>query len=190
MAKKTVQETTTTIDKDGKIEKVKIYRVEWVPSEHNFVKTYFSDDLRLRLKANEFDVLIFMLSRMGYDNKVTLPLGIKKQMCKEFGFYKWGTIGVGGVVLREDEQGDPEISMKSLNTTLWKLADKNVITKECQGVYIVNPFFFAKGKWAAVKTIYDNYNRIREEYEKKKANKTEAQKRMDENLEKGRNRIR
>jgi hypothetical protein len=188
--KRTIETIQVTTDAEGNTKQVKKTHVEIVPNEPDFVKMFFRDEDRLRLSSGEHKVMMFMLSKMGYDNKVNLPLGLKKVMCLELGFYKEGAVGIGGVVLKEDEEGNPEISVSSLNTVLWNLCKKNAMAKEHQGVYIVNPYYFAKGKWQAIKAIYDNYERIQRINEQQRQKKTELQKIRDENLEKGRNRIR
>ena len=105
-----------------------------LPSEPPYIKLYVEDVGRLcDLTRGEIRVLIKLVAKTGYDGKVLLPLGVKREISEEL-----------------------ECSLSAVSNALTALTNSKVITRIDGGVYMLNPHYFARGKW-------------REIYEKRKA---------------------
>jgi len=137
---KTVSQLTESsyIDNDtGELkrkEDVKMHRFE---SEPEYVKMYVDDILKLNdLPTSSNNVVRSILKRMNYDNQVVLVRAIKDQIADEC-----------------------KISNNTVEKRIIDLKKKNVLIpydkekNRRSSVYIVNPNYFAKGKWENIKKI-------------------------------------
>jgi hypothetical protein len=153
----TVKIEKTLIDAEGNVEKKEITSYKKETKEDDFVKMYVNELAMLRgIQAKEKDVLNELLRRMGYDNKVALPVGVKEDICNDLNIkrrhkvdQKTGEVDFSNL----DEKGDPKPSVNALNVMLTRLCTAEVIKKVGKGVYEVNPKLFGKGTWSGVKTI-------------------------------------
>jgi hypothetical protein len=130
--KKVIKEsTTTTIDsRTGEILE-STDRTEYkIPKEPDFIKLYI-DDLSYLLKLPNNDVLMCLLMRMNYLGEVTLVKASVDEICK--------------------------ISNLKNSTYFYSLLkkyiDKEILFKKAKGIYLFNPYFFARGAWGDIHKI-------------------------------------
>ena len=131
-----------TIEKivDGK--KVEVEDEKFFMGKHiepNFVKLYLDDiNLIYGLGKTSIEVLLSLLRYMSYDGLITVNTLVKKEVCSELNIKNQGSIG----------------------NHLTKLVDKDILKRISRGVYMLNPYFAAKGDWRRnIKKIRDLYNK-------------------------------
>lgn len=111
--------------------------------EPDFVKLYITDIMKLsNLPKSSNSVLMELLKRATYTNEIVIIKSIREDICK--------ILGIADITLR-----------KSIDEFL----DKGILTKKMKGVYIANPFLFARGSWENIKKIrllveYNEYGRF------------------------------
>lgn len=124
--KKVIKETTETkVDYNtGEITETTSKKEYKIPKEPDFVKLYIDDICDLIDLPNN-DVLFCLLKKTNYDGEVTIIKPIAEQICKlanlknvEY-FYK----------------------------LVKKYCEKNILIKKCRGLYVFNPYYFARGGW-------------------------------------------
>jgi len=102
-----------------------------VEQEPNFIKLYLQDICKLNdIPKTGSKLLNELLKYTSYDNKILLPSAIKKEIAKKL-----------------------DTTVGTLDNALSKLTKKEILRREGTGVYILNPFFFGKGKWTDIKKI-------------------------------------
>jgi len=102
-----------------------------VEQEPNFIRLYLQDICKLNdIPKTGSKLLNELLKYTSYDNKILLPSAIKKEIAKKL-----------------------DTTVGTLDNALSKLTKKEILRREGTGVYILNPFFFRKGKWTDIKKI-------------------------------------
>ena len=101
-----------------------------VPKEPDFVKMYL-DDISNIMNLPNTDVLFCLLKKTNYDGEVVIIKPIAEEICK---------------------------LAKIKNTQyFYKLiksyCDSNILIKKCRGMYMFNPYYFAKGYWEDIYKI-------------------------------------
>ena len=137
MAYKHKEYESTTVDRQsGEIiidKTVKSYKVNAEPS---FVKMYVDDVAKLnRLGKTASSLLFSMVKRVGYDSVIALSLHVKREMALEMGIK----------------------SVQTIDNTIGELISNEVMTRMCQGTYMLNPNYFAKGSWKDVRELRNGY---------------------------------
>jgi hypothetical protein len=94
--------------------------------EPPFVKLYISDiELLYGLPTNAGDTLLELLSYMNYEGEITINSLMKERISKKLKVKNVGGIG----------------------NYLTLLKKKDILRSIARGVYIANPYLFAKGDW-------------------------------------------
>jgi len=102
-----------------------------VEQEPSFIKLYLQDICKLNdIPKTGSKLLNELLKYTSYDNSILLPSAIKKDIAKRLNT----SVGV-------------------LDNALSKLTKKGILKRKGTGVYVLNPFFFGKGKWTDIKKI-------------------------------------
>lgn len=130
--KKIIKENiTTTIDsKTGEVLENTDRKEYIVTKEPDFIKLYI-DDLSYLLKLPNNDVLMCLLMRMDYYGHVTLVKASVDEICKTANLK----------------------NSTYFYSLLKKYIDKQILIKEHKGIYLFNPYFFARGKWVDIEKI-------------------------------------
>jgi hypothetical protein len=124
--KLTNRKTTETVEngKSTKTEDQKSFVGQ--VKEPTFVKLYISDiELLYRLPTNSGNILYELLSYMNYEGEITINKLMKERICKKLEIKNIG----------------------SISNHLTELVQKDIFKRIGQGVYLANPYLFAKGKW-------------------------------------------
>jgi hypothetical protein len=155
MANHIVQKISQVTDAEGRTQTEQVTIFKKVSSEPDFVKMYLQHAAYLRhLRGRERDVLGELLIRMDYNNNVSLPAGVREDICRSLGMYKKDSGGNCGIWAKAtDDNGNKLLSVSSLNVSLAGLCKKNVIARSGRGVYTVNPELFGKGRWQDIQQI-------------------------------------
>lgn len=132
LQKRIVRESVTvTVDhKTGEITEETTRNEYKVPKEPDFIKLYI-DDLSYILKLPNNDVLTCLLMRMDYFGQVTLVKASVDEICK-IANLKNSTY---------------------FYSLLKKYIDKDILIKKAKGIYLFNPYYFARGKWEDIQKI-------------------------------------
>lgn len=102
-----------------------------VEKEPDYVKLYIKDILRLTDIPKSGNAILFaVLRRMSYNGEIALFLPIKKGIALELGIQE-GTV----------------------SKAVELFTNKSILIRKDRGLYIVNPFFFGKGKWEDIRKI-------------------------------------
>lgn len=125
------QSTETTIDsKTGEILEVTDRKEYKIPKEPDYIKLYIQDISFLMNLPNN-DVLFCLLKKMNYDGEVIIIKPIAEEICQlanlkntEY-FYK----------------------------IIKKYCEKNILIKKDRGLYLMNPYYFGRGKWEDIQKI-------------------------------------
>lgn len=118
--------------------------------EPDFVKLYITDIMKLsNLPKSCNTVLMALLKQANYDNEIVLIKSIREKICKE--------LGIADITFRK---------------AMDEFIDKGILSKKMKGVYVANPFLFARGSWESIRKIrllveYNQHGRflIKEEQE-------------------------
>lgn len=155
MANHIVQKISTTTDSEGRTQMQQVTIVRKTGSEPDFVKMYLKFATHLRfLTARERDVLGELLIRMDYNNNVSVPNGIREDICRSLKMFKKKDGGnCKNGLSHLDDFGSPLLSIGGLNVVLNKLCKHQVISRLSKGVYTINPQLFGKGKWMDIQQI-------------------------------------
>ncbi|MDI3323842.1 replication/maintenance protein RepL [Pontibacterium granulatum] len=120
------KEVVIQVDEEGQLireEKKVVYKKS---REDKFVKFYVTD-LSGLAGVSATGLLYQLLSRMDYDGTVSLSVVDKRQISAELG-----------------------VSLGVIDNQLQKLKKKDLIRSFDRGVFIVNPFYFARGSWSVI----------------------------------------
>ncbi|MGH1431654.1 MAG: replication/maintenance protein RepL [Neptuniibacter sp.] len=120
------ENTVTQVNENGEFVKEVKKVVYKRKSEDKFVKFYVND-LSGLAGVSATGLLYQLLARMEYNGMVSLSVVDRKVIAAELGV-------IPGVV----------------NNQLQKLKKKDVIRSFDKGVFIINPFMFARGAWSQV----------------------------------------
>lgn len=102
-----------------------------VEKEPDYVKLYIKDILRLTDIPKSGNAILFaVLRRMSYNSEIALFSPIKRGIASELG-----------------------ISEVTVEKAVELFTKKSILIRKERGLYIVNPFFFGKGKWEDIRKI-------------------------------------
>lgn len=141
MKKKLTQQITTSyISSEGElIEKNDIQSFS-VEREPDYIKLYLNDILRINeIPKSGGGILFSILRRMTYNNDVALYAPIKEEIANEL-----------------------NIKQVTISKAIELFVEKSILIRKARGLYILNPYFFGKGRWEDIKKI-----RLSVEYSKK-----------------------
>jgi hypothetical protein len=123
----------------GEIIKEVKHQVAYVEREPDYVKLYISDIFRLTdVPKSSNDIMLAMLKRMTYNNDIALFAPVKREIAKELG-------------LKE----------VTISKAIELFVKKSIFLRKDRGLYIINPYFFGRGKWEDIRKI-----RLQIEYSK------------------------
>jgi hypothetical protein len=131
--KRISQEITSQIvnNETGEISKEIKHQVAFVEREPDYVKLYISDIFRLTdVPKSSNDIMLAMIKRMTYNNDIALFAPVKREIAKELG-------------LKE----------VTISKAIELFVKKSIILRKDRGLYIINPYFFGRGKWEDIKKI-------------------------------------
>jgi hypothetical protein len=123
---------TITIDGDtGEVKSQELITTTEVEKEPEFVKLYITDMMKLTgIPKSGSSILMMLLRYVNFNNQIVLIKAVKDQICKEL-----------------------DISSETLKKSLQMFIDKGILTREDRGVYVTNPFLFARGSWEHIRRI-------------------------------------
>lgn len=99
--------------------------------EPDYVKLYIKDVLRLTDIPNSGNSILFcILKRMSYNSEIALFAPVKKGIALELG-----------------------ISEPTVSKAIELFANRSILLRIDRGLYVVNPFFFGRGKWEDIKKV-------------------------------------
>ena len=99
-----------------------------VKQEPDYYKVYIKDVSSLYgLNSSEKDLISCLSSKMGYGNVIVLIKSIKELICSELG-----------------------MSLNTLNKAISELVKCGLLVRQAKCVYLINPYFAAKGKWGEI----------------------------------------
>lgn len=102
-----------------------------VEKEPPHVKIYLEDIVRLNsLPPAASKVLNLLIQNMGYNNMVPMLKPFKQIICNTL-----------------------DIKMNTLEKVIAELRDKKILHVYARGLYILDPYLFAKGKWENIKNL-------------------------------------
>lgn len=117
----TVDKSTGEILKETTVEQTIVQR----GGEPKYVKFYINDLILINeLPTKSSAVLWELVKNTTYENKIILNGSIKKDICAKL-----------------------NIKMPTLNNTLSSFVKKEILYRLDTGVYMPNPYLFARGKW-------------------------------------------
>jgi hypothetical protein len=130
--KKIIKESTETkIDvRTGEIVEITDRKEYKVPKEPEFVKMYL-DDISNLMNLPNTDVLYCLLKKTNYDGEVVIIKPIAEEIC------------------RLTNLKNTEYFYKLIG----KYCDSKILIKKCRGMYMFNPYYFAKGHWEDIYKI-------------------------------------
>ena len=130
--KKIIKESTETkIDfNTGEVLEVTDRKEYKVPKEPDFVKCYIDDISNLMNLPNN-DVLFCLLKKSNYDGEVVIIKPIAEEICKLA------------------DLKNTEYFYKLIK----KYCERNILIKKCRGMYMFNPYYFARGHWEDIYKI-------------------------------------
>jgi hypothetical protein len=106
------------------------------PSYFKFYEDHIS--LLETCSKSEIFILFRLLKTMDYDNRLSVSLGQKKDICRLMGKFT---------------EGGTEPAVNAFNVAMFNLVKKNILTKISSGYYLVNPYLFGKGNWKNVQKL-------------------------------------
>lgn len=123
--------TNSQINEDGEVISVEKITTKFVEREPDYVKLYITDILKLsNISKSNNDILLAILKRMNYNNEVFLLSYVKEEIAQELG-----------------------LKAVTISKALGVLTDKDILIRKARGCYLINPFFFGRGKWEDIRKI-------------------------------------
>lgn len=99
--------------------------------EPPFIKLYLDDLILLNdLPSSTSSILWEIVSGLRYDNQIILNSSLKKRICSKL-----------------------DIKMQTLNNALTKFVKKQILYRLEPGIFLPNPYLFAKGGWPENKQL-------------------------------------
>lgn len=131
--KPTFQTQTTVVDGlTGEVTENKI-ETQFVSTakEPPFIKLYIDDLILLNnLPTSSSNILWELISGLTYSNQIILNSSLKKRICAKL-----------------------DIKMQTLDNALTKFVKKEILYRVEKGIFLPNPYLFAKGSWSEVKEL-------------------------------------
>ena len=132
--KKKVTQTlvTETVDHTtGEVTSTSSTKAFHFDREPEYIKMYVSDVARLNdVPAGMNEILMALISQMGYNNIIPALKPIKQAICNNLG-----------------------ISMNYLNKAIQTFYEKGLFIRVARGIYMADPELFARGKWEDIKQL-------------------------------------
>lgn len=99
--------------------------------EPAFIKLYIDDLILINnLPTSSSNILWELVKGITYDNEIMLNSSVKKRICSRL-----------------------DIKMQTLDNALTKFVKKQILFRVEKGIFLPNPYLFAKGSWAEVKEL-------------------------------------
>lgn len=131
MPKITYRNTHTERDANGKETKTsedKGYRYD---SEPPHIKIYLQDVLYLADMPGRYNSLLRALfCRLGWDNRIVLNAALKRIIANEIG-----------------------ATLATVDNYLTDLVKGDILIREDKGLFVLNPYYFGKGKWTDIEDL-------------------------------------
>ena len=109
------------------------------PTEPSFVKMYIDDISNLNsLSHAQSKVLMSLAKRADYDNEVVVTVRLQREIMSEANIK----------------------SLQTVRNCINELKKVNIIASVDRGIYMLNPSYFAKGKWKDMAGKRDKYVKI------------------------------
>jgi DNA-binding MarR family transcriptional regulator len=125
------QITNSLIDENGEMVSTEMITTKFIEREPDYVKLYITDILKLsNISKSNNDILLAILKRMNYNNEVFLLSYVKEEIAEELG-----------------------LKAVTISKALGVLTQKSILIRKARGCYLINPFFFGRGKWEDIKKI-------------------------------------
>lgn len=122
---------TTVVDLDGVVNHEKIITTSFLEREPDYVKLYIKDILRLSDIPNSGNsILLAILKRMTYNNDIALYAPVKREIASEL-----------------------ELKEVTVSKAIELFTNKSILIRKDRGLYIINPYFFGRGKWEDIRKI-------------------------------------
>ncbi|HHD2824524.1 replication/maintenance protein RepL [Clostridium perfringens] len=100
-------------------------------AEPPFIKLYIDDLMLINdLPTSSSNILWELVKTMSYDQEIVLNASRKKRICANL-----------------------NIQMQTLNNALTKFVKKEILFRTEPGIFVPNPYLFAKGSWNDVKEL-------------------------------------
>ena len=130
--KKILQELVTQkVNESGEVTEQLKTTSFLVEKEPDYIKLYIKDVLRLTDIPNSSNAILFsVLKRMTYDSEIALFAPVKKRIAAEL-----------------------NLSEPTVSKAIELFAKKSILLRKDRGLYVVNPFFFGRGKWEEIRQI-------------------------------------
>jgi len=128
----------------GEIIRTRKFTSALIDKEPPHVKIYLQDIAKINdLPPAASKVLNILIQNMGYNNMVPMLKPFKEVICHSL-----------------------NIKMNTLEKVIALLLEKHIIHKFARGLYILDPYLFAKGRWENIKNLrliieYDEYGNRR-----------------------------
>lgn len=125
-------EITTLVKKeDGSFLEEKKVTTSFMEREPDYVKLYIKDILRLSDIPNSGNSILFaILKRMTYNNDIALYAPVKREIATEL-----------------------DLKEVTVSKAIELFASKSILIRKDRGLYIINPYFFGRGKWEEIRKI-------------------------------------
>jgi len=155
---------TLVIDSDGVVNEERKVTTSFIDREPDYVKLYIKDILRLSDIPNSGNsILLAILKRMTYNNDIALYAPVKREIALEL-----------------------ELKEVTVSKAIELFTNKSILIRKDRGLYVINPYFFGRGKWEDIRKIrleivYSPSGRM--------IMKTEIQENYLENFENGKEKV-
>jgi hypothetical protein len=127
-------------DQDGNVKAFsdeKVYNGKHV--EPPFIKLYLDDiEILYKLPKKSSQFMHELLKNMNYEGEITINSRLKERISEKLEL----------------------TNVRSMNNYLTDMVNKDVIKRVARGVYMPNPYLFAKGTWENVKGLRVQYKEI------------------------------
>lgn len=119
------------VNENGEVLTSETITTSYVEREPDFVKLYISDILKLSdISKGTNDILLALLKRINYENEVFILSYVKEEIAKEL-----------------------NLKVVTVNKAVSVLSEKGILLRKARGCYLMNPYFFGRGKWENIKKI-------------------------------------
>lgn len=119
------------VNENGEVLTSETITTKYVEREPDFVKLYISDILKLSdISKGSNDILLALLKRINYENEVFILSHVKQEIAQEL-----------------------KLKVVTINKAVSVLCEKSILLRKARGCYLMNPYFFGRGKWENIKKI-------------------------------------
>jgi Firmicute plasmid replication protein (RepL) len=130
--KRIIQEITTQkVDDNGVVTSETKTTNQTVEREPDYVKLYVKDVLRLSdIPSSGNSILFAILKRMTYNNDIALFAPVKREIASEL-----------------------NLKEVTISKAIELFTNKSILLRKDRGLYIINPYYFGRGKWEDIRKI-------------------------------------